>query len=58
MRVSHKGKFVEYSAEFTHSDALGGEATSLIDDVVTHILIHEFMNDMPCQDDMFDFLVN
>ncbi len=58
MSVSHKGTFSEYTASFTHSDALGAEATSLIENVQTHILVHEFINDMPGQDNIFDFLVD
>ena len=58
MRVSHKGNFTNYTAEFTHSDSLGGEATSLIQDVRTHILVKDFINDLPGEDEMFDFLVD
>lgn len=58
MMCSATGEFSEYTAEFTHSNALGGKATSLIQDVQTHVLVKEFMNDLPGQDQMFDFLVD
>jgi RHS repeat-associated protein len=35
-----EGTFTDFTASFTHSDALGGEATSLIESVQTHTLIH------------------
>ena len=58
MSVSVTGNFSNYTATFKHSDALGGEATSLIEAVNTHILIHEFINDMPGNDSMFDFIID
>ena len=33
------GNFTEFTARFTHSDALGGESTSLISHVNTHIIL-------------------
>jgi hypothetical protein len=35
-----EGTFTNFTASFTHSDALGGLATSLITSVNTHVLIH------------------
>ena len=58
MSVSVTGNFSNYTATFKHSDALGGEATSLIEAVNTHILIHEFINDVPGNDSMFDFIID
>ena len=37
---SLQGVFEDFSATFSHSDALGGTETSLISSVVTHTLIH------------------
>ena len=58
MMVSVTGYFSNYSATFKHSDALGGEATSLLDAINTHVLIHEFVNDQPGNDSMYDFLID
>ncbi len=57
MTVSVTGNFTEYNATFKHSDTLGGEATSLIKDVKTHVLVKEFMNTLN-DDGMFDFLID
>jgi len=43
MTCSLTGRFVEFSAEFSHSDELGGELTSLIDSINTHFLIHDVL---------------
>ncbi len=37
---SLQGTFIDFTASFTHSDVLGGVATSLIQSVQTHTLIH------------------
>ncbi len=56
MTCSLYGKFVEFTAEFTHSDELGGELTSLIDSVNTHFLVHDVLVDLPGRDEIRDFL--
>ena len=58
MMCSLTGDFSDYTATFKHSDALGGEATSLLEEIRTHVLVHEFMNDQPGKDSMFDFLID
>ncbi len=58
MQVSVTGNFTEYNASFTHSDTLGGKATSLLKEIKTHVLIKEFMNDRAGRDKMFDFLID
>ncbi len=58
MTSSATGNFTNYTARYTHSDALGGQATSLIKNLSTHVLVKEFINDLPGEDNMFDFLVD
>ena len=50
------GEFIKFEAEFTHSDELGGELTSLIEDVRPHFLIHDVLIDIPGTDSVKDFL--
>ena len=50
------GEYVSFEAEFTHSDELGGELTSLIQDVHAHVLIHDVLIDLPGKDSVKDFL--
>ena len=52
------GQFIDYSASFTHDNALGGLQTSLIDSVTLHELIHEVQANRPGDDDLPDFLAN
>ena len=56
MTCSLYGKFVEFTAEFTHADELGGELTSLISAVNTHFLVHDVLVDLPGRDINRDFL--
>jgi hypothetical protein len=58
MMCSLTGEFTNYTASYKHSDALGGEATSLLEAVRTHVLVHEFINDKYGQDNAFDFLID
>jgi len=58
MTSSATGNFTNYTARYTHSDALGGQATSLIKNLSTHVLVKEFIKDLPGEDNMFDFLVD
>jgi hypothetical protein len=56
MICSLSGRFVEFTAEFSHADELGGELTSLIDAVNTHFLVHDVLVDLPGRDTIRDFL--
>ena len=56
MSCTLSGKFVEFSAGFSHSDELGGELTSLISDARTHFLVHDVLVDLPGRDTVRDFL--
>jgi hypothetical protein len=50
------GQFVEFTADYTHSDELGGELTSLIDAVNTHFLVRDVLVDVAGRDGIRDFL--
>lgn len=56
METTLSGQFVGFEAEFSHADELGGELTSLIDDVDTHFLIRHVRVDLPGRDAIRDFL--
>jgi hypothetical protein len=56
MECTLSGKFVEFTAEFSHSDELGGQLTSLIDAVNTHFLVRDVVVDLPGRDTVKDFL--
>jgi hypothetical protein len=57
MTCSLSGHFIEFSASFTHSDELGGELTSLIQDPInTHFLVRDVMVDLNGRDSVRDFL--
>ncbi len=56
MTCTLSGKFVEFTAGFSHSDELGGELTSLISDARTHFLVHDVLVDLPGRDTVRDFL--
>ncbi|MBU0677137.1 MAG: hypothetical protein KJ626_03395 [Verrucomicrobia bacterium] len=56
MTSSLSGRFTDFDAYFTHADELGGELTSLIEDVTTHTLIHDVLADLPGRDAVRDFL--
>lgn len=56
MQTNLSGRFTEFYARFTHADELGGELTSLIDQVHTHLLIQEVEVDLPGRDQLGDFL--
>jgi len=56
MSCTLSGKFVEFTAGFSHSDELGGELTSLISDARTHFLVHDVLVDLPGRDTVRDFL--
>ncbi|QTA86139.1 hypothetical protein [Desulfonema magnum] len=57
MTCSLSGKFVEFTADISHSDELGGEITSLIDGTPrTHFLVKDVLTDLPGRDSVKDFL--
>lgn len=56
MQTSLAGRFTEFNASFVHADSLGGAVTSLVQDVVTHKLVHDVRIDLPAHDDIDDFL--
>lgn len=56
MITTLSGEFVDFDAEFTHADELGGQLTSLIDSVFTHTLVHDVLVDLPGRDSVRDFL--
>ncbi len=56
MTCTLSGKFVSFTADFSHSDELGGELTSLIKAVNTHFLVQDVFVDLPGRDPVRDFL--
>ncbi|MDY6974073.1 MAG: hypothetical protein SV775_17430 [Thermodesulfobacteriota bacterium] len=56
MTCTLSGTFVEFDAEFSHSDELGGELTSLIQEVNTHFLVRDVLVDAQGRDSIRDFL--
>ena len=50
------GKVTDFSATFTHADALGGVLTSLIQSVATHLLVHDVKVEKTGRDSIRDFL--
>ncbi|KAB7627950.1 putative Ig domain-containing protein [Alkalilimnicola sp. S0819] len=58
MVTTLSGEFVDFSAEFTHADELGGALTSLLDATNTHFLIHDVLVDLPGRDGVRDFLAD
>jgi PKD repeat protein len=56
MSCSLSGRFTEFKAEYSHSNELGGELTSLLEDVETHFLVQDVLVDAPGRDTIRDFL--
>ena len=56
MLTTLMGNFVEFNAEYTHADSLGGALTSLIKSVATHLLVHDVKVDLAGRDNIRDFL--
>jgi hypothetical protein len=56
MTCTLSGRFVEFTASFTHADELGGQLTSLMDAVNTHFLVHDVLVDVAGRDTIRDFL--
>lgn len=58
MTCSLSGRFTEFTAEYTHSNELGGALTSLLDDPVTHLLVRDVRVALPGRDAIRDFLAD
>ena len=56
MSTTLSGQFTEFTAEYSHSDELGGELTSLLEEVNTHTLLHDVLVDIQGRDSVKDFL--
>jgi len=56
MTCTLSGKFVAFTADFSHSDELGGQLTSLIKAASTHFLVRDVWVDLPGRDAVRDFL--
>ena len=56
MICSLSGQFVEFTADYSHSDELGGELTSLLEAVNTHFLVRDVLVDVAGRDSIRDFL--
>lgn len=56
MTTTLTGRFSEFTAEYTHSDILGGALTSLLDSITTHTLVKDVLVDLPGRDSVRDFL--
>lgn len=56
MECTLSGEFIHFSADFIHSDELGGKLTSLLDSVSPHLLIGDVLVDLPGRDAIRDFL--
>ncbi len=58
MEASLRGEFTEFKGSFMHSSDLGGEMTSLLDDVRTHWLVKDMICDLEGKDDIVDLLAD
>lgn len=56
METSLAGKFVEFTAQFSHADELGGALTSIMQATNAHFLIRDVRVDLPGRDTVRDFL--
>jgi|GEM_PF-3472827 len=56
MTTTLQGKFTSFSATFSHADELGGQLTSLLDEVRTHTLVRDVLVGLDGRDDVRDFL--
>lgn len=56
MSTTLSGTFREFTADYTHSDELGGELTSLIESVRPHFLVQDVRVDVAGRDGIRDFL--
>ncbi|ATG92568.1 hypothetical protein MKLM6_4410 (plasmid) [Methylomonas koyamae] len=58
METTLSGKFIEFTADYSHADELGGELTSLMTAVNTHQLLRDVLVDLPGRDAIKDFLAS
>lgn len=58
MTSTLQGKFIEFSATFSHADELGGTLTSLLEEVNTHTLVHDVLVNVTGRDTLRDFLAD
>lgn len=58
MITEFSGTFLSVSATYTHSTALGGQETSLIQSVNAYLFLHEVLDDQPGRDSVRDFLTD
>ena len=58
MTTTLSGEFTEFNAEFSHSDDLGGELTSLLEATNTHFLVKDVLVELPGRDENRDFLAD
>jgi hypothetical protein len=56
METTLSGKFIDFSAGFSHADELGGALTSVLDAVNTHLLVRNVRVDLAGRDRVRDFL--
>ncbi len=56
MTCSLSGEFVEFEADYSHANELGGELTSLLETVNTHFLVQDVLVDLSGRDSIRDFL--
>ncbi len=56
MTCSLSGQFTEFTAYYTHSNELGGQLTSLIEEINTRFLVRDVLVDVPGRDSARDFL--
>lgn len=58
MESTLSGKFVDFSATFSHPDELGGRMTSLLDATNAYMLLRDVRVDLPARDGVRDFLAH
>jgi hypothetical protein len=60
MTTTLSGPFVEFTANYTHADELGGKLTSLFstNGIRTHFLVHDVLVDLAGRDSIRDFLAS
>lgn len=56
METTLAGKFVDFTAKFTHANELGGALTSILQATNAHFLIRDVRVDLPGRDTVRDFL--
>lgn len=56
MNTTLSGEFTEFTADFSHSDELGGALTSLLEGAETHRLVRDVLVDVAGRDTVRDFL--